>query len=71
MIDSVDDSFTSYNDKENTDTFTENVTGTYEGIGATISMDQDDNIYFVSIFENSPAEKAGLKEKDIIIKALP
>ena len=68
MIDTADDAYTNYNNEEETNSFMENVSGTYEGIGATVSMDENDNIIVISIFEDSPAAKAGLKEKDIIIK---
>jgi len=41
--------------------------GTYKGIGATI-QETDDGIKIVGIFKKSPAEKAGLKENDYILK---
>lgn len=68
MIDGTDDIYTNYNDKNTTESFMENVSGIYEGIGATVSMDDNENIIVVSIFSNSPASKAGLKENDIILK---
>lgn len=68
MLESIDDSYTDYNDKENTKSFMENVNGTYEGIGATIILNEEGKIEVAGIFDNSPAAKAGLKEKDIIIK---
>lgn len=68
MVASIDDNFTNYSNESGTEEFMENINGKYEGIGATVSMDQDDNIIVVEIFEDSPAEKSGLKEKDIILK---
>ena len=68
MVASVDDNFTSYSNIEGAEEFTENVGGTYEGIGATVATDKENNIFFVEIFDNSPAKKAGLKPKDIVKK---
>ena len=68
MINSIDDSFTSYSDEEGTEEFMENVTGTYEGIGATVSVNDDNNIIVVEVFDDSPAKEAGLKKDDIILK---
>lgn len=68
MLESIQDNYTNYNDEETTESFMENVTGTYEGIGATVTMDENNNIIVAEIFENSPAAEAGLKEKDIIKK---
>ena len=68
MIEGIDDNFTTYTDTEETETFLETVEGTYEGIGCTVATTQEGQIIVVSIFENSPASKAGLQEKDIIVK---
>ena len=68
MTATIDDSFTSYIDKDKTGDFEENVDGVYEGIGATVSTDNEGNIFIVQVFKDSPAEKAGLKENDIIKK---
>ena len=68
MISNIDDSFTNYSNRKVTEDFEETVTGTYEGIGATVSMDDKKNIIVVAVFDESPAQKAGLKPKDIIKK---
>ncbi|MEE3343588.1 MAG: S41 family peptidase [Bacilli bacterium] len=68
MVSSVDDGFTTYSDEEKTESFMETVGGVYEGIGASVSKDEKGNIVIVEIFDNSPAKKAGLKEKDIVLK---
>lgn len=68
MIDSVGDNFTTYSNIEKTETFLEDVEGVYEGIGCMVSTSQEGQIIIVSIFEDSPSEKAGLKEGDIIIE---
>ena len=68
MVASVDDTFTNYSSESGTEEFMENIEGTYEGIGASVSVDENNNIYVVEVFEDGPAEKAGLKAKDIILK---
>lgn len=68
MLESIDDNYTNYNLKKETEEFFENVEGTYEGIGASVTTNENGKIIIASVFENTPASKAGLKEKDIIIK---
>lgn len=68
MISSIGDEYTTYSDTDSANTFSENIEGTYEGIGCTVTMNEENNIIVASVFEDSPSEKAGLKEDDIIIK---
>ena len=68
MVESIGDDYTTYSDVDNTNAFNENIGGTYEGIGCTVTMDEESNIIVASIFEDGPADKSGLKENDIIIK---
>lgn len=67
MVSSVGDVYTSYNDANVADAFDQMVSGTYEGIGCTIQQTED-GVKVIQIYEESPAEKAGLKENDIIKK---
>lgn len=68
MVSSIGDDYTTYTDDATTNTFLEELGGTYEGIGCMVAMTVDSEIIVVSIFEDGPAEKAGLQENDIIIK---
>ena len=68
MLSATGDSYTTYTNKQNTKDFLETVSGTYEGIGCMVTMDESGNISVLNIFDNSPAQKAGLQEKDIILK---
>ena len=69
MISSVGDTFTSYSNSDDTTSFNETINGSYEGIGCTIATYPEDNkIVVLEVFSGSPAEKAGLKVGDIIIK---
>ena len=65
MVSSVGDVYTSYNDVKATDDFDQLVQGTYEGIGCTITM-KENQVTVFEVYDNSPASKAGLKENDII-----
>ena len=60
MVASVDDTFTNYSNESGTEEFMENIQGTYEGIGASVSVDENSNIYVVEVFEDGPAAEAGL-----------
>ena len=55
------DEHTSYFNKEEKEDFEEELSGSYYGIGAIIKLN-DDKTVSKSIFDNSPAEKAGLKD---------
>lgn len=68
MLSEIGDNYTTYTNEESTSDFLENIEGTYEGIGCMVSMNESGNIYVVSLFEDSPAAKAGLQENDIILK---
>ncbi len=68
MLASIGDSYTTYSDIDSTNDFNESIEGTYEGIGCTVTTDENGNILVASIFEDGPAAEAGLKENDIIIK---
>lgn len=68
MLNSIGDSYTTYTDEDETDSFLENIEGTYEGIGCMVAMNEASEIYVVSIFADSPAEKAGIQVNDIILK---
>jgi len=62
------DPYTQYMSKENFDALMQDTEGTYEGIGVYITASDDDKILIVSPIEDTPAEKAGLKTGDKIIK---
>lgn len=67
MVSSVGDIYTSYSDTDTTSKFDEIVNGTYEGIGCVIQQTETD-MKIITVYDNSPAEKAGLKVDDKIIK---
>lgn len=68
MLKSLDDPHTSFFTKEQTEQFKTEMNGSYEGIGAEISVDKDGNIIVYSVFKKSPANESGLKYGDIILE---
>lgn len=68
MMWAVDDPHTDYMNPETFASVNEAMSGEYEGIGATVRQDEvTGGLELVSIMENSPAEKAGLKPGDQIV----
>lgn len=68
MISSVGDTFTTYTNTGDTETFDETINGSYEGIGCSVATYNDGKIVVIEIFEDSPADTSGLKVGDIITK---
>ncbi|MCS4324040.1 carboxy-terminal processing protease CtpA [Bacillus subtilis] len=62
MIQSLDDPYSTYMDQEQAKSFDETISASFEGIGAQVE------ILIVSPIKGSPAEKAGIKPRDQIIK---
>jgi carboxyl-terminal processing protease len=60
------DPYTEYFNPDAASEFTNEINGVFEGIGAQLGKDTDNNIIIVSPIAGFPAEKAGLKPKDII-----
>ncbi len=67
MINYLDDPYATYFSGDASDSFNEELSGTYEGIGIEVML--NDNVVSVSqVFDNSPASKSGVKEGDVITK---
>ncbi len=65
----LDDPYSVYYTKEEYDRLKEDDSGSFEGIGATVTKDMDTGIIsVVKPLEGSPAEAAGLEAGDVIIK---
>lgn len=67
MMSSVGDIYTGYSNATDAEIFNELVSAEYEGIGCSIQM-QTDGVKIIEVFDDSPANKAGLKAGDLIIK---
>ncbi len=68
MIGTLEDPYSTYMSPDEAASFTETISGSFEGIGAEIES-RDGKITIVSPIKGSPAEKAGLKPDDIIVSA--
>ena len=65
----LNDPYSAYYDKEATKSFQESTDGEYDGIGAVMSQNKETGIITISqVYEGSPAEKAGMKDNDILYK---
>lgn len=67
MTDSLNDPYTVFMNEEEYKSFVEQSEGHFVGIGAQLGI-KDDKITVVAPIEGSPAEKAGLKSGDVILK---
>lgn len=67
MVASLNDPYTVFMDPTESKEFKNNLQGTLEGIGAELSV-KDKNLVIMSVLKSSPAEKAGLKANDVILK---
>ncbi|MEH7247689.1 S41 family peptidase [Neobacillus niacini] len=67
MLTVLEDPYSVYMNKETAQQFNQALDSSFEGIGAEVGM-VDGKIVIISPFKNSPAEKAGLKPNDEILK---
>lgn len=68
MLDALGDPYTEYMTAKEFNSLLEQTKGSYEGIGVYITPSDDNRIMVVSPIEDTPAEKAGLKTGDKIVK---
>ncbi|GMQ63106.1 S41 family peptidase [Vallitalea maricola] len=69
LLDGLDDPYTVYYTKKEYESFMESTSGSYEGIGAVVTYNEETKeLMIVSPFIGSPAEKAGLLPGDIVRK---
>ena len=62
------DKNSTYIDSEENSNFDKALEGSYTGFGIQITSDENGNIVVYSVFEDSPADAAGIKAGDIITK---
>ena len=68
FINGLGDEYSEYMTQEEVEDYKTNQLGNYVGIGIYISEDENSNAVIVGVMKDSPAEKAGLKEEDIIVE---
>ena len=67
MINSLEDPYTIYMEKDLSEEFNETVNGSYVGIGVTVQFIENGN-KVIEMVKNGPAYEAGIKVNDIIVK---
>jgi len=67
MVASLDDPYTVYLPPVQNNDFKQSLAGKFEGIGAELGL-KDKNIIVVAPLDGSPAQKAGIKAGDLIVK---
>lgn len=66
MMNALDDPFSSYMGKQTAQDFTQEIQGSFSGIGAEVSL-ENGKVTVMSPIKGSPAEKAGIRAKDILL----
>lgn len=66
MLSSLDDPYTVYMNQDEAKKFNESLAGSFTGIGAEVSL-ENGRVTVVSPIKNSPAERAGIHAKDMIL----
>ena len=66
MLSTLDDPYTVYMDPEQTGEFEQEVDAFFTGIGAEVSL-ENGNVVVVAPIKGSPAEKAGIRARDLIL----
>lgn len=68
LVSAAGDPYTQYFTAEETKEFNEELNGSFSGIGAELTLDKNKMVMVETPMAGYPAEKAGLKARDIIIK---
>lgn len=67
LANATNDPYTEYFNKSEAADFTSQLDNTFSGIGAELGKDSSGNLEIIAPLSGSPAEKAGLKSKDIVL----
>lgn len=67
MLQSLEDPYTTYMDQEEAAAFQQHISASFEGIGATME-EVDGRIVVVAPIKGSPAEAAGVRPGDVVVK---
>ncbi len=68
MVEALDDPYTAYLDAEAYQMSLSDLEGKFEGIGAYVAVNEDEQIMIIAPIADSPAAKAGIKAGDIILE---
>jgi carboxyl-terminal processing protease len=67
MVDSLNDPYSVYLEKEEYEKFAEHLQGAIGGIGVAVGVEEENFVVF-SVYAGTPAEKVGLQKGDILYK---
>ncbi len=67
VLEALDDPYSTFFDPSEAEAFESALQGSFEGIGAEIGL-RDDQLQIIAPLPGTPAEKAGLKTGDVILK---
>ena len=67
LVEATGDPYTEYFNSKEAKEFNDELNGSFTGIGAELGTDADKNIVIISPLAGYPADKAGLKPKDVIM----
>lgn len=68
MMKALDDPYSVYLDKNDSNSLNLSLNGGYKGLGLAIAKDEENNRVVVGVFDDSPAANAGITVGDVIIK---
>ena len=68
MLGTLEDDYTAFIEPQVAAIMAEDATGEFEGIGAFVDLDEEGKVELVGIFENGPAEEAGLLTGDRVVE---
>jgi carboxyl-terminal processing protease len=66
IVDSLEDPYSAYITPREAEQFQQGLSGEFEGVGLNVEKD-DRGLRVLDVFEGSPAQDAGIRERDVII----
>lgn len=68
MVRSLGDPYTAFLDPKQNELINSDIAGSYEGVGIQIGFDKDKRLAVITPLRNTPAERAGVLARDLILK---
>lgn len=68
MVKSLGDPYTSFLDPKQNENTRSQIAGSFEGVGIQLGFDKDKRLAVIAPLKGTPAELAGVKSKDLILK---
>ncbi len=68
VLNTLGDQYTAFIEPQAASIIAEDATGEFEGIGAFVNMDETGTVEIVGVFEDGPAEEAGVLEGDRVLE---